>query len=213
MNTNKTTIALALTTAMIIFQGGCSRDVVPTGFLSNYSTMEAESNSSLRYVNKPALGKYSDFIVDPVEIRFQTGAIAIEQRSEGNLTDQDMTELADYFHDALVKAIADAGCTVAYQPGPHVARVRAAITDMEETNVLLAMMAEIRLLTGAGLGGAGMETEVIDSRTGRQLAAYAEIRGGSRVPLTGLSRWGGAKAAIDAWADRLKQRLTEARTP
>ncbi len=211
MNINKTTIALSLTTALMIFQTGCARDVVPTGFLSDYSIMEAESNSSLRYVNELALAKYSDFIVDPVEVHFQTGAVAVEQRSKGDLADQDVTELAEYFHDALVKAIADAGCTVACQPGPDVARVRVAITDMEETNVLLAMMIEVRLLTGAGLGGAGMETEIIDSQTGRQLAAYAEIRGGSRAPLTGLSRWGGAKAAIDAWAERLKLRLTEAR--
>lgn len=213
MSKKTTTIALALTTTLTIFLPGCGRDVVPTGFLSDYSAMEAESNSYLRYVDKPALGEYSNFIVDPVEVHFQTGAIATDQQTKGKLTDQDMADLAAYFHEALVKAVTDAGCTLAHRPGPDVARIRAAITDMEETNVVLAMWVEVRLLTGAGLGGAGAEIEIIDSLTGRQLAAYAEIRGGSRAPFTGLNRWGGAKAAIDAWANRLEKRLTEARTP
>jgi hypothetical protein len=82
---------------------------------------------------------------------------------------------------------------------------------MEETNVVLAAVPQSRMLTGAGVGGASMEFEVVDSRTGRQIAAGIETRAGSRIPFTGLSDWGGAKAAIDNWAKRVKERLEESR--
>jgi hypothetical protein len=191
---------------------GCgSRHAKKTGFLSDYSRLEAVSDSSLRYLDKPTLAHYSSFIVDRVKVHFHAGAKAIEKKSEGKLTEQDMADITNYLHSAMVKAVEGAGCQVAYRPGPGVARIRTAITDMEETNVVLAAVPQARVLTGAGVGGASMEFEVVDSQTGGQIAAGIETRSGSRIPFTGLSEWGGAKAAIDNWANRVKERLEETR--
>lgn len=207
----KVSLLVIVTIGSIAMLGGCSKGrMATTGFLSDYSRLEAESDSSLRYLDKPVLVRYSSFIVHQVEVHFRAGAKAIEKKSKGKLTQQDMADLTNYFHSAIVKAITDAGYRVVYQPGPGVARIRTAITDMEETNVLLAAIPQTRLITGAGVGGASMEAEVVDSLSGRQLAAVVELKAGSRIPFTGLSQWGGAKAAIDEWAKRLRKRLEEA---
>jgi len=197
---------------LMVISSGCSHSTMSkTGFLSDYSRLQAESDSRLRYLNERALAGYSSFIVDRVEVHFRTGAKAIEKKSQGKVTQQDMADLTNYLHSAIVKAITDTGCRIVYQPGPGVARLRVAITDIEETNVVLAAIPQTRLITGAGVGGASMEYEVIDSQTGRQLGACVELKAGSRIPFTGLSQWGGAKAAMDAWAKRVKERLEEVR--
>jgi len=208
----KTSILLIVVMAAMATSSGCGRRAAKkTGFLSDYTHLERVSDSSLRYLDRQTLGGYSSFIVDRVEVHFHDGAKAIEKKSEGKLTEQDMADIMNYLHSAMVKAVEDAGCRVAYRPGPGVARIRTAITDMEETNVVLAAVPQARVLTGAGTGGASMEFEVVDSQSGRQIAAGIETRSGSRIPFTGLSQWGGAKAAIDNWANRVKERLEETR--
>jgi len=210
---NRTSVLMILASVVLMGICGCGGPDAPstTGFLSDYSKIQAVSDSSYRYLDKSVFGSYKGFIVDPVAVHFQGGAKAITAKSEGKLTDQNIKDLANYFHDAIVKAITDAGYSTTYQPGPGVARIRAAITDLEETNVALAAVPQARMATGAGVGGAAMEAEFVDSVTGKQIAAVVESKAGSRVPFTGLSNWGGAKSAIDEWAKRLRQRLDEAR--
>jgi hypothetical protein len=209
----KISLLMILAIGSIAMSSGCSqRKMAKTGFLSDYSKLQAVSDSSLRYLDKSALATYSSFIVDRVEVHFQAGAKAIETKSKGKLTQQNIADLTNYFHSTMVKMITEAGIEVVYQPGPGVARIRTAITDIEETNVVLAAIPQARLISGAGVGGASVEVEIIDSQTGRQLLAGLERRAGSRIPFTGLSDWGGAKAAIDNWAKRVKERLEEGRS-
>jgi hypothetical protein len=189
---------------------GCSQNtIVRTGFLSNYSKLQEVSDSSLRYLDKRSVTSYSSFIVDRVKVHFHGGAKAIESKSEGKLTQQDIEDLANYFYTKVVEAITEAGFRVVYKPGPGVGRIRIAITDIEETNVVLAAVPQTRMISGAGVGGASMEFELIDSQTGRQIGAAVERKAGSRIPFTGLSDWGGATAAIDSWAQRVTKRLKE----
>lgn len=211
VRTSSASVLTVVAIGLMLMQCGCgAEEAVTTGFLSDYSRLETKSESSLRYVDETALAQYSNFIVDRVEVHFHEGAHAIEQKSEGKLTEQDLADLTNYFHSAIVEAIDDAGFRVVYQPGPGVARLRVAVTDMEETNVILAAIPQARLATGAGVGDASLEAEMLDSQTGRQIGAIVETRAGSRVPFTGLSEWGGAKDAMDQWAKQLRKRLEEA---
>ena len=41
-----------------------------TGFLSDYSRLQAVSDESYRYVDEQAVDKYSSFIVDEVKVHF-----------------------------------------------------------------------------------------------------------------------------------------------
>jgi hypothetical protein len=176
-----------------------------TGFLSDYSRLQAVSDDSYRYVDEQAVDKYSSFIVDEVKVHFFTGASAIEAKSEGKITEQELKDLTNYFHSAIVKAISDSGRKVVYKSGPGVARIRVALTDIKETSAL-NVLPQASLL-GTGVGGAAMEAEIVDSRTGKQIGAVVESRKGSQVPFTNLGDWGTAKGVMDHWANRLKERL------
>ncbi|MHC4060577.1 MAG: DUF3313 domain-containing protein [Planctomycetota bacterium] len=203
----KTSVLMMLAIGLMAVQCGCGPKAPKTvGFLSDYSRLEADSSSSLRYVNEQALVEYSAFIVDRVAVHFHSGADAVEERTKGKLTQQNIDDLTNYFHSAIVKALTDGGYKVVYRPGQKVARIRLAITDIEKTNVVLAAIPHTHL-AGVGIGGASMEVEAVDSVTGEQIGAVVESKEGSRIPFTGLSDWGGAKGAMDEWAERLVKRL------
>jgi len=138
-------------------------------------------------------------------VHFFTGASAIEAKSEGKITEQELKDLTNYFHSAIVKAISDSGRKVVHRAGPGVARIRVALTDIKETGTL-NVLPQASLL-GAGIGGAAMEAEVVDSVTGKQVGAVVESRKGGRVPFSNLGDWGTAKGVMDDWAKRLQKRL------
>ena len=200
-----TNVMLAAVIGIFAFSGCGGVEQSRTGFLSDYSRLETVSNESYRYVDERAVDKYSSFIVDEVKVHFFTGASAVKAKSEGKITAQDLKDLTNYFHSAIVKAISDSGHKVVYQAGPGVARIRVALTDIKETGAL-NVLPQASLL-GAGIGGAAMEAEVIDSVTGKQISAVVEARKGSRIPFSNLGDWGTAKGVMDHWANRLKERL------
>lgn len=206
----KTSLLMMLDIGVMIILCGC--DVggpAKTGFLSDYSMLEPVSSTSMRYLpagNK--LRNYQKFIIDPVAIHFHTGAQAIEARSKGNLTSQDLSDMKNYMHDAMVKAISDK-YTIAYRPGPGVARVRVALTDLKESNPVLNTVPASKM-TGVGLGAVSLEAEIIDSQTNEQIAALVESQVGNRLSFEGMTQWGDAKAIMDRWAKRFRQRLDEA---
>jgi hypothetical protein len=153
---------------------------------------------------------YKGFIVNPVEVKFEPDSKGAVYESKGELKKQDIQDLANYFHSAILDAIKDAGYTIEYRPAPNVARIRVAITDLHKTRLVLNANPSTHVM-GAGIGGAAMEAEMLDSVSGKQVAAIVETKAGSRIPFTGIGDWGGAKSAMDDWAKRFKERLEEAK--
>jgi len=204
----RVSVLMVVAVGLMLMQFGCgSKDVSRTGFLTDYSRLEKESDSSLRYMNKGALDNYSSFIVDRVEVHFHKGAKAIEEQTKGKLTQQQIDDLTNYMHSKIVEAIKGSGNTVAYQPAAGVARIRVALTDFTKASGV-SYVPQAKLL-GAGVGGASMETEVVDSMTGEQIGAVVETQTGSRIPFSQLGKWDAAKAVMNDWAKRLQKRLEE----
>jgi Protein of unknown function (DUF3313) len=197
-------LMLVLFTTTLLLSTGCSaQKSEAVGFISDYSKLEPDGDNRMRYLAPDhALAKYSSFIIDPVQVHFHAQAKGKETPSE------DVESLAIYMRGALVDAIADKYKVVS-RPGPGVARVRIALTDIKKSSPALNVIPASKL-AGSGLGGAAMEGEIVDSQTGTQLAALIESRLGERLSLEGLSEWGDAKAVIDGWAQRLRERLDEA---
>ena len=189
---------------------GCGEAVIQeTGFLSDYSRLKAQSDTRSTYMPpKENLGRYSKFIVDPVEVHFHTGSKALEQRSKGKLKEEDVKDLRNYMHASIIEALSD-GYDIVHQPGPGVARIRVALTDLEKSNVPLNIWPSTKL-SGIGLGGATMEAEVVDSQTGEQIQALVELQKGNRFSFDGISKWGDAKGVMDEWTKSLRERLDEA---
>ena len=103
--------AIVLSILLTIVCGCGSKDMAKTGFLSDYSKLQRDSDSSMRYVDENAVARYSSFIVDPVQVRFYSGS-----KSEGKLTEQQLSDLTNYLHSKIIEAIQSADKQVADQP-------------------------------------------------------------------------------------------------
>lgn len=196
-------IYLFVMIATVLMFNGCASKPVPIGFLTDYSRLEATSDGSLRYINpNKNLGEYSQFIIDPVVVHFH-------EEAKGVLTDPEtLTQLRDYMYDAIVNVLSDR-YEIVSRPAYRVARIRVAITDVNRSTPALNIIPHTKL-TGAGLGGAAMEAEMIDSQTGEQIGAVIDSKKGKRLSFAGVTKWGDAKAVMDGWARRFRKRLDEA---
>ncbi len=113
-----------------------------------------------------------------------------------------------YLRKAIIDAINDTYPVVS-SPGPNVALVRIALTDVKKSTWWMNIHPGSKL-SGAGTGEAAMEGEVIDSITGKQLAALVESQRGSQFELDTFSEYDDARDVMDHWAQRFRQRLDEA---
>ena len=204
----KTSVLMIIAFLVMLIQCGCKSEQTPTtGFLTDYSNLREASGTSLRYLDKEALSRYSSFIVDRIEVHFHSGADAIEDKTEGKLSQQQINDLTNYMHTVLVEAVRESGNEVVYQPAAGVARIRAAITDINKSTA--AALVPQAKLAGVGLGGASMEAEIVDSQTGEQIGAVVEAKQGSKMPFSNLGEWDAAKQVINDWGKRLQKRFEE----
>jgi len=158
--------------------------------------------SDLRYVDKARLATYRSFIIEPVTVHFH-------DKAKGKDADpDDVRRLCYYLGDAITKSLSS-GYRIVSKPGPGVARVRVAITDIKHDTAALNVLPQTRMM-GLGLGGASMEAEVVDSRSGKQLGAAILTDSGKRISLEGFAKWSSAEGVMDRWADELRKRLDEA---
>lgn len=185
---------------------GCSGapKITSSGFLPDYAMLQPDPDDGVQRWLAPAekLTRYKQFIIDPVVVHFSPNA-------KGTAIDPtELKELSDYFHTQVVKALSE---TKRYQvvtaPGPGVARVRIANTDISKT-VPVANIHPAMKLSGIGLGGAAMEAEMVDSASGERLAAVVDSQSGGRLGIVaGLQTYGHARQVMDGWAERFVKRL------
>jgi hypothetical protein len=200
-NSMKTKLMLAMTlVAAVVLVSGCSSPQPTTGFLSDYSKLVKESDTVMRYVDESAVGQYNQFIVEPVTVRYYEGS-----KAKDKLSEKQTAELTAYTQEQIMEAIHAAGKQVAYQPGPGVAKIRVALTDITKTGAI-NILPQASLL-GAGIGGASMEGEAVDSVTGKQIGAVVQSGKGGRIPFTNLGDITASKNVIKEWADTFEKRL------
>ena len=124
--------------------------------------------------------------------------------------DEELEDLQTHFQNTVREALTkDNGYQVVEAPGPGTARLHIGITDVDDTIGALNISIYTKI-TGAGLGGAAMEGEIVDSVTGEQIAAVIRWGSGSRILRAGFTHTGDAKILMDRWADHLRDRIDEA---
>lgn len=196
-----TSILVTVTVATCLC--GCqTQQPTATGFLTDYSHLNSQSGDTLQYVSKD-INNYSGFLIEPVVVYFH-------QDAKGKFTDwQDLKRLKSYMHSAFVDALDEDYSVVSY-PGPRVARVRMAITDIRKTDPWPVALYTMRF-AGGGVGGATMEAEILDSMTGAQLAAIMQNNSAGGLSPPGGNEWSDTQAVMDAWATRFRSTLDQAR--
>jgi len=139
-----------------------------------------------------------------VRLHFHEGA-------KGRDTDSaTLRRLKTTLHAAIVESLSSPYRVVS-QPGPGVARIRVAITDVNKDTPALNVLPQTRL-TGVGMGGASMEGELVDSQSGDQIAAVIQSQKGSALSLDGYKEWSSAESVLKAWAKQFRKRLDEVRS-
>ena len=197
---NRVLICLAVASVCLALCGCRAQKPKTVGFLSDYSKLSAMSDVSFKYFppGNPR-ARYSKFIIDPVEIRFY------DESKGAKMKEKDLDVLTTYMRDALVTAFGDE-YEVVYAPGPGVGQIRMALTNLKKSKIPLNIM-PIGKILGSGLGGTTLEAEMVDSQTGEQIGAIVESQLGNRLSLAGYTTWGDAKAVMNQWAKRFRQRL------
>ena len=192
-----------------------------SGFLGDESiyqqlTPGPEGGAKLRWL-KPGVDfkQYNKFMVDSV-IFF----LADNAESKG-IDPQEMKELADSFNNEIVAAFKDKYPIVA-EPGPDVARIRFAITNIKPSKPGVSAVTSIipvglgvslikKGSTGgwSGSGETGAELMVLDSTTGEVIAMGADQQQAGFSAR--FSKLGSASDAFKFWSERVVTFLDNAK--
>ena len=187
--------------AVVGVLSGCASPPKPSGFISDYSNLKDAEPGVMRYI-APEAREYTKLIIDPVEIRVQ--------RESGGLTPSQRAEVARYLREAIGRVLRSRGYTLVTEPDVGVARIRVAITDVQDAKWYLNLHPATKI-TRAGRGSASMEIEVVDSVTGKQIAAAIRTGSGKQFELNPFSTVNDVKSVIDQWAESAGIRIDEMR--
>ncbi len=198
-----------------------ARNVKESGFLGDYSEFQpgGKGQAQLRYIAPNAAevcSKYVGVIIDPV---------AIWTKGDSNLAEvspEDREMLAGLLGGELVKAAGQAGYSIVDRTGPRIMRIRAALTEGEQSNVVLDSVTTIipqsfaisTAVSGVsdtpGFSGEGsVEAELVDSETGKRIIAGVNRRLGGSSWEGKFDSWGHVKDAISKWGDNFETKLKE----
>jgi hypothetical protein len=166
-------------------------DYEPHGFLSDYSKLKPEGGKSEAFVfrNPDRMASYKKLMIDRIKIYLKEDAKSKE------IDPTELKELADYFHQAIRKAV-EPEYPVVREVGPEVLRLRIAITDLVPNKPEASIVSLVVPFVWVGEAGAGVaegntgstpfvgevtvEAEALDSQTNEQIGAYIETRIGKK---------------------------------
>ena len=191
--------------AVFVAASGCSERAKHSGFLSDYSQLAANPDveDAMTWENPTKdLSQYNRFIVEPVMMHFAPDAEGV------SIDAAKLNELTEYAHEQLVTALSERYQVVS-SPGADTLRLRCALTDIKKGNTVLNIIPTTKL-TGAGLGGASMEAEALDSVTGERILAVVDKRRGDQFSLEGAGELDNARQVIRHWAERFVDRVDAA---
>ncbi|MHC5016878.1 MAG: DUF3313 domain-containing protein [Planctomycetota bacterium] len=185
-------------------QGGCAEapKLTNTGFLSTYDNLEKIGENRMEYLTGEFVWKYDKVIIDRV--------LVLVHSEEPVMTAEERDEVISYFQSTLERVFAAEGYHLVSEPAPDAVRLRVAITDIQKSSVWANLHPGSKLM-GAGTGGASMEGEIIDSLSGRQLAAVIQASKGSQFDLEYFDGLEDVKDAIDGWAKQARKTFEKIR--
>ncbi len=214
----RTTLILGI---LLFLLQGCAatqqrKDVVKTGFLSDYSMLtegKGKHEALLHYINPDVdWPSYNKVMLDSVTVW--------KNKETKDVAPADLQLLTDFLYTHLHEALSQ-DYTLVSQPGPGVMRASFAITEAEASDptadVVTAIIPQTRILTGIKgyavggkpgfVGSAGMEAKITDAKTGKILLEAVDRRGGTK-DLGGMTHeWNDVEKAFTYWAAAVRYRL------
>ena len=215
------TISVLVIGSAVRAQEAADQQQTSDPFLGDYAGLapDAKNGDLLLYEKDPTvLKKYNKFIFDPITIY-----LLPEARDRG-IDPDDLERLAKYFQQAVKDELAKSGTyQIVTAPGPDVAELRVAITNVEPTgggkNAAVKGAATAATVGGApgasllvprlSVGRVSIEGEILDSVSGERLVAFVTGKSGRRwfSGLNTFKKWGDVEAAFRSWAKAFRARL------
>jgi hypothetical protein len=212
--------AVAIGLAFTISTAFAADDFTRSGFLGNpsvYDGLKPGEAGGQRWL-KPGvdLKKYNKFMVDSVIF------FLADKADYKGIDAQEMKELCDEFNKALVAAFKDKLPIVA-EPGPDVARVRFAITNVQPSRPGVSAVTSIvpvglgvslvkKGATGGwvGSGETAAELMILDTAT-NEIVALGAIKRAAEFDER-FSKWGSAREAFRFWSEKLVKTIIDVRS-
>lgn len=210
-------ILIAMTVAIVFgAMTGCAiqkKAQEYSGFLNTYPAFEQGAEGVDKRYLKPGIDfkKYDRIMMDEVVFFFAPGA------DYQGIKPSEIKKLTEEFHEIFVKELEN---LLTDSPGPNVARMRLAVTDLEPSNPVSGTMTTVvpvglavslvkKGATGEylGIGSASMEAEFLDSTTNEQIAVVIDKAPGGKLD---VGKYSPAKSAFDFWAKRLHAFMNQA---
>jgi Protein of unknown function (DUF3313) len=184
------------------FLGACANQKnTQSGFLNNYQQMQSSKKGAYKFSNPILKKRYTSFIIDDVQY---TKDIINETLSE-----KQISELKNVYRDAITKAFSDK-YTLVSTPSSNTIRIRLAITGVSKAIAPLNYLTTVVLFTPVSNGGISTESEVVDSLTGKRLAALSTHTNSSALNGAILGYYtniGHAKSSLKVHAIELRKTL------
>ena len=217
--TFKIALVLIISIGFVTSIGWAAEEKMPqSGFLQDYSLLK--SADPMKKVNwlhiseKVNFSAYDKIILDDVVFFLS------EKAEYKGIEVKDLNELGEAFQKAVIMNLSGV-YEFADKPGPGVMRVRAAVTELvpnksvvgTATTIIpvgLAISTAKKAVTGShiGLGEVTFEAELIDSQSGKILAAVIDSKTGKKYKLAkSASKWGHAVDIFNGWAQIFRARL------
>ncbi len=225
MNFRRSIRFLAILVFLVMFCVSCetthqTRSAATSGFLNDYSQLKEgrDGQALLMYIDEEVnFDLYDKIIINPVHL------VASEDSDMASVSKEDLQAVADYFHAVLNQNLSEKH-TIVKESGPGTMRLRVALTDVTESIVVRDVLSSLvpvcvavnvisKVATGnnTAVGSATAELELLDSVSGKRLAAAVDGRSG--IKYTGkfdkFSKWQDAKDACDYWAEHIATHLDE----
>ena len=203
-----------------------ARSAEKSGVLGDYSMlkegkrgvlMEGTEDQALWIYKNPDADwrKYKKIQLDPV-------TVWVGKDSQiSKVSAEDRKRLADVLWSKLHESLKQ-DYEITTEPGPDVIRLQAALTEAEESWVVLdtisSVIPQTRMLsglkseaTGVSLftGSTSVEFKATDATTGTVLAAAVDRRGGTKSLRGAFSSWHDVEEACRFWAEKVRYRACQ----
>lgn len=166
--------------------------IKPSGFLDSYRGLRAsgEHAGSWFWLKEDHdLRVYDHLMIDPVEV-------ILDEEGQKVVTEEMRKKASEAFREILYETI-EPYYDIVEEPGPHVLRVRLALTDLQPTPEMEEGKPPVHH------GGAELEGMFSDAVTGETLLRVVSRIEGSKQGKEAKPEWQAVEGAFYEWANRM----------